>query len=58
MYPSLYMHHTCCSYFRTEESKESVLMIPVGSVTAQTELTYEYGVRNKARTRKEEEKGV
>ena len=36
-------------YFRTEESKESVLVIPVGSVTAQTELTYEYGVRSKGR---------
>jgi hypothetical protein len=42
-------------YFRTEESKESVLVIPVGSVTAQTELTYEYGVRKKARTRKEKD---
>ena len=39
----------CCRYFRTEESKESVLVIPVGNVTAQTELTYEYGVRRKGR---------
>ena len=34
-------------YFRTEESKESVREIPVGSVMATTELTYEYGVRKK-----------
>lgn len=34
------------SYFRTEESKDSVLTIPVGNVTADTELSYEYGVRN------------
>ena len=26
-----------------------MLVIPVGSVTAQTELTYEYGVRNKGK---------
>jgi hypothetical protein len=36
-----------------------VLVIPVGSVTAQTELTYEYGVRRKGRRQpgKEKEKG-
>lgn len=34
------------SYFRTEDTKESVLLIPVGNVTADAELTYEYGVRN------------
>ena len=39
------VHHS--SYFRTEESKDSVLTIPVGNVTADTELSYEYGVRNK-----------
>lgn len=41
--------HTCmlftCRYFRTEETGDSVLIIPVGNVTADTELTYEYGVR-------------
>ena len=41
----LMVHHS--SYFRTEESKDSVLTIPVGNVTADTELSYEYGVRNK-----------
>ena len=35
-------------------------MIPVGSVTAQTELTYEYGVRRKTKTAtaKNEEKSM
>lgn len=50
-----------CRYFRTEESKESVLVIPVGNVTAQTELTYEYGVRRKGGRQTEKkagEKGV
>lgn len=50
-----------CRYFRTEESKESVLVIPVGNVTAQTELTYEYGVRRKGGRHTEKktgEKGV
>ena len=46
----------CCRYFRTEESKESVLAIPVGSVTAKTELTYEYGVRRKPTTEKKTDK--
>ena len=36
--------HTC-RYFRSEESGDSLLTIPVGNVTADTELTYEYGVR-------------
>lgn len=44
-------------YFRTEESKESVLVIPVGNVTAQTELTYEYGVRRKGRRQAEKKTG-
>jgi hypothetical protein len=46
-------------YFRSEESKESVLVIPVGSVTAKTELTYEYGARRdgKKPPEKTEEKG-
>ena len=49
-----------CRYFRTEESKESVLVIPVGSVTAKTELTYEYGARTKGKKPavKTEEKGA
>ena len=34
-------------YFRTEETGDSMLIIPVGNVTADTELTYEYGVRTK-----------
>lgn len=34
-------------YFRSEDSHESVLTIPVGNVTASTELSYEYGVRAK-----------
>ena len=33
------------SYFRTEETGESMLLIPVGNVTADTELSYEYGAR-------------
>ena len=47
-------------YFRSEESKESVLVIPVGSVTAKTELTYEYGARRdgKKPPEKTEEKGT
>ena len=47
-------------YFRSEERKESVLVIPVGSVTAQTELTYEYGVRRNGNKppEKTEEKGT
>ena len=36
-------------YFRSEDSKESVRVIPVGNVTAETELTYEYGVRRQSR---------
>lgn len=32
-------------YFRSEDTGESLLTIPVGNVTADTELTYEYGVR-------------
>ncbi len=35
-------------YFRSEDSQASYLVIPVGNVTAETELTYEYGVRNKS----------
>ncbi len=35
------------SYFRSEDSQESMLLIPVGNVTADTELTYEYGSRTK-----------
>lgn len=34
-------------YFRSEDSQESMLLIPVGNVTADTELTYEYGSRTK-----------
>ena len=48
-------------YFRTEESKESLLTIPVGNVTATTELTYEYGVRSKKSRQKqksEQSKGI
>ena len=48
-------------YFRTEETGDSVLMIPVGNVTADTELTYEYGVRTEknhsATTTSDQEKG-
>uniref|UniRef100_A0A1X7VU90 Uncharacterized protein n=1 Tax=Amphimedon queenslandica TaxID=400682 RepID=A0A1X7VU90_AMPQE len=32
-------------YFRTEDSKENVVVKQVGNVTADTEITYEYGVR-------------
>ena len=39
------MHACILRYFRTEETGDSVLIIPVGNVTADTELTYEYGVR-------------
>ena len=35
------------SYFRTEDTRESVICDVVGNVTADTELTYEYGVRKK-----------
>ena len=33
------------SYIRTDASQESTLSIPVGNVTENTELTYEFGVR-------------
>lgn len=36
-------------YFRSEERQESVLVIPVGNVTAETELTYEYGARSRSK---------
>lgn len=37
-----------CRYFRhEEESKYSVIVQQVGNVTADTELTFEYGVRTK-----------
>ena len=51
----------CSSYFRSEETKESVLVIPVGNVTADAELTYEYGVRSnpkKAKTPSAQAKGT
>ena len=35
------------SYFRHEDSRESVIVREVGNVTADTELTYEYGVRTR-----------
>ena len=47
------MATNCClctlllRYFLSEDSKESVCVVPVGNVTADTELTYEYGVRRK-----------
>ena len=54
--------YTCvcvlCRYFRTEESKESVLVIPVGSVTAKTEITYEYGVRRGQKHSEKKEEGI
>lgn len=34
-------------YFRTEDTRESVICDIVGNVTAETELTYEFGVRKK-----------
>ena len=33
------------SYIRTDTSQESTLSIPVGNVTVNTELSYEFGVR-------------
>ena len=35
-------------YFRNEESSENVIVKKVGNVTADSEFTYEYGVRRKA----------
>ena len=35
-------------YFRNEESAENVIVKKVGNVTADSEFTYEYGVRRKA----------
>lgn len=46
-----------CRYFRSEESQESLLTIPVGNVTADTELTYEYGVRSRKKRKSEKSKG-
>ena len=34
-----------CSYIQTDASGESTLTIPVGNVTVNTELTYQFGVR-------------
>lgn len=34
-----------CSYFRTEEVKGTVMCVPVGNVTADTEFSFEYGVK-------------
>ena len=34
-------------YFRTEDTRESVICDIIGNVTAETELTYEFGVRKK-----------
>lgn len=35
----------CYRYFRHEDSRESVIVNEVGNATADTELTFEYGVR-------------
>ena len=43
------MHYVCIGrYFRTEDSKENVIVKQVGNVTADSEITYEYGVRKVA----------
>ena len=39
------LHSVPYSYIRADSSQESTLTIPVGNVTGNTELTYEFGVR-------------
>ena len=40
------IHYVCIGrYFRTEDSKENVIVKQVGNVTADSELTFDYGVR-------------
>ena len=34
---------------RTQNTKSSVLQVPVGNVTALSEVTYEYGVKSKVK---------
>ena len=46
-----------CSYFRTEDSNDNVLNIPVGNATLDTEFLYEYGVRTAKLTTKESKPG-
>ena len=45
-----------CSYFRTEDSNDNVLSIPVGNATLDTEFLYEYGTRAAKLKAKEEPK--
>ena len=37
-------------FFRTEDVRDSVLSVPVGNVTPDMELSFEYGVRSKSDT--------
>ena len=37
-----------CRFFRTGDSEDSALNVPVGNVKANTELTYEFGVKTKS----------
>ncbi len=34
-----------CRYFRTEDVKGNVMCVPFGNVTADTEFSFEYGVK-------------
>lgn len=35
----------CSRYFRTEDVKGNVMCVPFGNVTADTEFSFEYGVK-------------
>ena len=45
---SLFWVFLTVRYFRNEESAENVIVKKVGNVTADSEFTYEYGVRRKS----------
>ena len=45
----MYLYFFDLRYFRSsDDTRESVLVKQVGNVTADTELTYEYGIKTKA----------
>ena len=45
-----------CRFFQGSDSEDSVLNVPVGSVKANTELTYEFSVKTSAKSTTGEEK--
>ena len=49
-------HCLACRYFRHEETSESKVVREVGNVTAETEVTFEFGVRKQQKKKKEENK--